>query len=51
MKVAKSYRFSEFTLGDLNALKAIFPNATETEIIERAIHEMKIQYDPTFTNN
>lgn len=40
MKKPKTYRLSEFRLKELEEIKKLHPESTETELIEEAIHTL-----------
>ena len=42
MKTPKTYRLSDLTLDDLSHICEMWPTCTETELVERAIHEFRI---------
>ena len=41
MKTPKTYRLSDLTLDDLSRLCEMWPTCSETELVERAIHEFR----------
>lgn len=43
MKTPKTYRLSDLTLDDLSLLCDMWPTCTETELVERAIHEFRLR--------